>query len=435
MVGKIRDKFNKLPARQMLDMVVNDAISAKASFIHIEPGEQDVMVRYRINGSLVEISRFPKKRFDSLIERLKSLANLDTRIRNIPQDGKFKIYQTDSSYLLQVSFIPTIKGEKISIKLLDNQVDIPNLTDLGYWGAGLVAIRSALNQPSGLILLCGPKQSGKSLSLFSLLSSVDSSDIKIATIEDQTEYILADAVQMQVNPKTNLTLGSGFIALQKHDNDIIMVSELRESEIAKLVFSHATRNKLVISSIYAGSIEETIHKLNHMGISPAEITHGLRLISSQRLIKRLCQSCRESYTPDKNTLDSIDKLLNLNGSNIKAIHKLELAYLQETNNNPKISPKDLSTTETKIRRLWRHSKTGCQDCLFRGFSGYIGLYEVVRLSPTIKSLVISLASPQAIMSQAIKEGTLSLQIDSLVKALAGYTVISEVFSLLGHAST
>lgn len=434
MVGKIKDSFNNLPASRMLDSLIDQAIESKASFIHIEPGELEVSVRYRVNGSLIEINRFPKKRFDSFLETVKALANLDTRLKNIPQDGKFKVSKDDNSHTFRVSTMPTIGGEKISINILNSSLLPPSLAELGYWGNGLGIIDRALSKPSGLVLLTGPKNSGKSMSLFGMLGNIQDPNIKIASIEDPVEYLIKNATQTQASHKTGLSLGLGLKVLDKQDNDIIMVSELIDSKTAKLVFHYASRNKLILTTIYADNIFDAIHKLDDMNISRAQAANSLIAFSSQRLVRRLCSNCREKFLPDKSLMKLVTELFGLNDPvKMKSLHSLENQFVSETilrDVASKVAKADnLNTTETKIKYLWRDHKGGCDDCQQTGYRGYVGLFEVINVSSAIKKLMVSLASAKVIIARATSEGTNDILTDGLVKALQGLTSINEIIAL------
>jgi len=430
MVGRNQDNFSKLPASQMLDELIVEAINNRASYIHIEPGDVDVLVRYRINGSLVEIDRFSKNRFDSFLERVKVLANLEIRVRNIPQDGKFSVLNNDENYTLRVSIIPTIGGEKVSINLLNSSKKAPSLEELGYWGHALDTIKSAIKKPSGLILLVGPRDSGKSLSILSMLSSINDPERSIATIEDPVDFIIKGAHQTQVNNRTNLTFSSGLRALAKHDSDIIMVGEIRDSETADLVFHYASRGKLILSSVYSNHISTAIDKLNDAGVSPNRVAHSLNTISNQRLVSRLCKFCRESFVPDNAHLTLLNEMFSLHSSdNMKKIHNLESSYINETSKDKTIVVKDFSSSETRIKKLWQAKRGGCDKCNYTGYFGRIGLYEVINVTPVIEKHITTLASPRLLAAKAFEQGSFSIFTDGLIKMLQGETSIHELFRL------
>lgn len=430
MVGKNIDSFKKFTAGQLLDSLIEGAIKAQATFIHIEPRNLEVLVRYRVNGALIEIDKFSKEKLNNLTERLRTLAGLEIGLVGVPQDGRFKISEKDKIYSIRVSILPTIDGEKISINILNGSTEPPTLTSLGYWGHGLKSIENTLELKHGVILLNGPGDSGKSLSLASMLGSVKDKDIKIATIEDPVEYILPRANQTQVNHKTNLTFSTGLKTIENQDNDIVMVSELRDSETANLVFQYGMKNNLILTSMHSRSGYEAIERLVNNGITRPLIAHSLRILSSQSLVRRLCETCREASVPDKATMSLINKIYKLpNPKQMKYIHKLEISYKNEIYAQKSTSQKNFNTTETKIRKIYLAHPGGCEDCSHTGYKGLIGLYEIINISESIQKLMLSLASSKVLMDKAIQEGTTNILIDGLIKSLSGKTSITEIFRI------
>ncbi len=426
MVGKKIDTLKKITAGQLLDLLIEKAVEARASFIHIEPRSAEVIVRYRVNGSLIEIDKFSKSKLESLSEKIKNLAGLENKLKNIPQDGRFKMSIKDEAFSMRVSILPTLDGERISINILSISSKLPSLVELGYWGTGLKAIQNALTQSHGVILIGGPANSGKSLSLVSMLNNITDTDIKIATIEDPVEYVLPKVNQTQVNHKTNLDFATGLKSIENQDTDVVMVSELRDSETANLVFNYGSNKNLILSSIYTKNINEAIEKLANIGISRPLIAHSLKLISSQRIVRRLCETCRELIVPNKYTLNLINDIFGLSSpKTMKYIHKLEANYKQESQKNQK----GLNTTDTKIKKVYISHNEGCDDCMHTGYKGSVGLYEVVNVSESIQKLILSLASPKVLFDRAKLEGTTSVLVDGLVKSLTGTTSINEIFGI------
>ena len=428
MVGKSKNTWAKMPASKIVDLLIEQAIESGANFIHVEPTNDDVLVRFRIHGVLKEIDRIPKNRYISVVERLKALANLNIKERYTPQDGRLKTIVGDDYYTLRVSVLPTINGEKVAINLQKDSSTAPSLSELGAWGPTLDSINQAMNVKKGVILVTGPTDSGKSTSVFSMLSNLTSPEIGIATIEDPVEYHIKNATQTQVNQKSNLTFLSGLRAILKHDANVIMVSELRDSETAELVFDTALHGRLIITSVYSDNAASAISQLRNAGTNQSLIAHGLKLVTSQRLVRRLCQDCMEPYEPDKLTLIKIEDLfLGGNAVNIKRLHKLKSIYLTDQDfSTTKLSPKNMSTTEDKIKRLWRPHSGGCDNCNQTGYKGRVGLFEALNISPAIQKLIVSLASGKVINQQALKEGMITIQTDGLIKALAGVTSLDEI---------
>jgi len=435
MVGKTLDITGKLPTAQLVDSVIGQAIDLKANFIHIEPIEDNIIVRLRINGSLQELSRLPKKRLDSLLDRFKTLSNMNVAERRMPQEGRFVFNHNDKFYILRLSVLPTIDGEKVVVNIVNETKQVPSLYDLGFWGTNLNILQQALTYRSGVILVVGQNDCGKSTTLFSMLSNINDPEQTIATIEDPVEYRIRGAHQTQVNHKANLSFVNGLQAILKHDANILMISELRESKVAKLAFNIAARGKLVVTSIYADDEFDAIELLASAGVNNNLIAHGLNVACSQRLVRRLCSKCREAFEPDKNTLLQLSAILNDNKLiDFKKLHELEIKYQTEklarvlTPRNP--SAKDLSTTETRIKRLWRVSKNGCSECFNTGYNSRISINEVFIKTETIEKLIASYTSKRTMREHAIREGMIPLAIDCLLKALAGEIAITEVFRSL-----
>ena len=424
MVGKKSNDFNKLSSSQMLNLIIESAIDESANFIHIESRDTDISIRFRINGALIEYNKFPKKRYDSLIQKLKKLSNLDAKQRNITQEGKFKINTNNKMYSLSVTVIPTIYGEKLSINILDRSKDIMSLEELGYWGGGLISIKKALESRKGLILLTGQRDSGKSTSLASILNSISDPNLKISTIEDPVEIIINKINQTQVNPKTNLTFTNGLKIIEKNDSDVIMVSDLRDKETIKHVFQYSSHGKLIISSIFSNNSIEAINRLVISGINHHLISHSLKILINQKLVRKLCLNCSETFIPNKKNLDLIGTIFNLDKPNqMKFIHNLELVYINEHEKN------ESNTSENKIKKLWQAHEGGCENCHNTGYSGRIGLFEIIRVTPSIEALITSLASPKVILNKAINEGTVTILVDGLIKALQGETSINEIYRI------
>ena len=424
MVAKTKNEWAKLSASKMVESLLEKAIAAEANFIHIEPSNDAISVRFRVNGLLGEAIEIPKKRFISLVERFKTLANLDVRERRIPQDGRFKTTVSNHAYSFNISVIPTVNGEKVTISIQDNEAELPSLINLGLWGNGLKAIQDVLKLKRGAAIITGPTDSGKSTTIYSILGNIDDG-ANIATIEDPVEYKLPNANQTQVNEKANLSFSIGLKVLVKHDTDVIMVSELRDNATTKLFYETASRGRLVIGSLYIDNAPAAISLLENLGTGPAQVAHLTKLITSQRLVRRLCPSCREIYEPDRLALIQIEELFSINSpARMRALHKLELEFLSTLTKSP--AKTSLNTTESKIKKLWRPHAGGCDKCSNTGYKGRVGIFEVMSISPAVQKLITGRGSTKVIQEQAIKDGMVTIQIDGLVKALTGITSIDEI---------
>ena len=411
------------PIAQTVNLLLEYAIRSQASDIHIEPREEHVQVRYRIDGVLKEVNRLPKNVLGALVSRIKILSNLKIDERRVPQDGRFKIKVAGKQYALRVSTLPITDGEKVVMRILDESNRAITLKQLGYWGHSLRTINEAIIQPNGMVLVTGPTGSGKSTSLFSILSKLNTPDVNISTIEDPVEYKIPGVNQTQTNVKAGMTFASGLRALLRQDPNIIMVGEIRDGETANLGVQAALTGHLVFSTLHTNNAATTLPRLLDMEIEPFLIASTVKAVVGQRLVRRLCASCRESYQPDTQEIDAITKLFNLReGQAFIDIHKLELEAIEQEVGGD-LPP---ATTEQTITQLFRASPEGCNECNSTGYKGRIGIYEVLGNSIAVQKLIVANATSNEIQDQAIKDGMNTMQADGLVKALRGDTTVEEV---------
>lgn len=421
------------PIAQTVNLLIEYAVKADASDIHIEPRENYVSIRYRIDGNLREANKLPKKVLNALVSRIKILSNLKIDERRAPQDGRFKVEVAGALYALRVSTLPIVDGEKVVMRVLNESSRAATLEELGFWGRSLVNISKAVVQPHGMILVTGPTGSGKSTTLFSVLSILNKPTVNISTVEDPVEYRVPNANQTQVNPVAGMTFANGLRALLRQDPNIIMVGEIRDKETANLAVQAALTGHLVFSTLHTNNASTSLPRLLDMGIEPFLIASTVRAVVGQRLIRRLCVDCREPYEPDAPTLERIAESFHIDqGTIMKAIHKLEEQALEagigKTNASKtnKHSTTELGSTETKITKLWRVSENGCEHCGHAGYKGRMGIYEVLDTSTEIQKLIVSDATSEALQDQAIKDGMLTMQVDGLIKALRGQTSVEEI---------
>jgi type IV pilus assembly protein PilB len=421
------------PVAQTVNLVIEYAVKAGASDIHIEPRESHVLVRYRVDGILREANKLPKKVLNALVSRIKILSNLKIDERRAPQDGRFKIQVGSQLYALRVSTLPIVDGEKVVMRILSEGARAQTLEELGYWGISLDTINKAIVQPHGMILVTGPTGSGKSTSLFSVLSMLNKPSVNISTVEDPVEYRIPGTNQTQVNPKAGMTFVHGLRALLRQDPNIIMVGEIRDSETAGLAVQAALTGHLVFSTLHTNNAATCLPRLLDMGIEPFLIASTVRAVVGQRLVRRLCTDCRESYEPESPILKQIAGIFNTDDSGtMKYIHELEEQALKagigaaDTGKANKQSAANLSTTDSRITRLWKIHENGCESCGHSGYKGRVGIYEVLGNSNTIQKLIISGSTSDQIQNTAVKEGMLTMQSDGFVKALRGQTTIEEI---------
>lgn len=411
------------PIAQTVNLLLEYAIRSNASDIHIEPREEYVQVRYRIDGVLKEVNRLPRNVIGALTSRIKILSNLKIDERRVPQDGRFKINIGGKQYALRVSTLPVADGEKIVMRILDESNQAVTLKDLGYWGHSLDVISKAITEPNGMILITGPTGSGKSTSLFSVLTMLNTPDVNISTVEDPVEYKIPGVNQTQTNVKAGMTFASGLRALLRQDPNIIMVGEIRDGETANLGVQAALTGHLVFSTLHTNNAATCLPRLLDMGIEPFLIASTVKAVVGQRLVRRLCNVCRQSYTPNADEIKAITHLFNLReGQDFKHIHELE----QEAANQHIGGDVPLNTTDTTITKLWKAAPEGCDECRHTGYKGRIGIYEVLGNTIPVQKMIVANATSNQIQDQAISEGMVTMQTDGLIKALRGGTTVEEV---------
>ena len=410
------------PIAQTVNLLLEYAIKSHASDIHIEPREEFVQVRYRIDGVLREVNKLPHNVLGALVSRIKILSNLKIDERRVPQDGRFKIKVSGKQYALRVSTLPIADGEKIVMRVLDESNQAISLEKLGYWGLSLATIKNAMAQPNGMILVTGPTGSGKSTSLFSVLSELNTPDVNISTIEDPVEYKIPGVNQTQTNAKAGMTFASGLRALLRQDPNIIMVGEIRDGETANLGVQAALTGHLVFSTLHTNNAATCLPRLLDMDIEPFLIASTVKAVIGQRLVRRLCQSCRQAYTPSQEELNYITQMFNITPESMPHLHELEEQAASESIGGD--TP--MGTTDATIVQLWKPSPEGCDECGHNGFKGRVGIYEVLGISVAIQKMITANATSNDILEQAISEGMITMQMDGLIKSFRGVTTIEEI---------
>ena len=410
------------PIAQTVNLLLEYAIKSNASDIHIEPREDYVQVRYRIDGVLKEVNKLPRNVHGALVSRIKILSNLKIDERRVPQDGRFKIKVSGKQYALRVSTLPIADGEKVVMRILDESNQAISLDKLGYWGLSLATVKDAMAQPNGMILVTGPTGSGKSTSLFSILSELNTPDVNISTIEDPVEYKIPGVNQTQTNAKAGMTFASGLRALLRQDPNIIMVGEIRDGETANLGVQAALTGHLVFSTLHTNNAATCLPRLLDMGIEPFLIASTVKAVIGQRLVRRLCMNCRQEYVPNAEELSYIVQMFSLKQGSIQRLHELEgQAFADKIGGDT-----PMGSTDVTIQRLWRPNPEGCDECNHVGFRGRVGIYEVLGISVPIQKMITANATSNDIQEQAISEGMVTMQTDGLIKSLRGVTTIEEV---------
>lgn len=418
-----QDVAEDSPIAQTVNLLLEYAIRSHASDIHIEPREEYVQVRYRIDGVLKEVNRLPRNVLNALISRIKILSNLKIDERRVPQDGRFKIKVSGKQYALRVSTLPVADGEKVVLRILDESNQAVSLESLGYWGKSLASMKLSLTEPNGMILVTGPTGSGKSTSLFSALSILNTPDVNISTVEDPVEYKIPGVNQTQTNTKAGMTFANGLRALLRQDPNIIMIGEIRDSETADLGVQAALTGHLVFSTLHTNNAATCLPRLLDMGVEPFLIASTVKAVVGQRLVRRLRPETRSSYQPTEEEKQMIIKMFNLRpGQDFRYIHELEKQAAAEGVGGD--TP--LSTDENGIKTLWRANADDDADGAQDGYKGRIGIYEVLNNTVDIQKLIVARATSTQLQDQAIADGMVTIQTDGLIKALRGETTVEEV---------
>lgn len=420
------------PVAQTVNILIEYGVQAGASDIHIEPREDFVVIRYRIDGMLREANKLPRKLLGALVSRIKILSNLKIDEKRAPQDGRFKVEISGQIYALRVSTLPILDGEKVVMRILNESTKPANFTELGFWGKALSDLQHAIVQPHGMVLVTGPTGSGKSTTLFSVLSELNKPNVNISTVEDPIEYHIIGANQTQVNPVAGMTFTNGLRALLRQDPNIIMVGEIRDGETADLGVQASLTGHLVFSTLHTSNAATCLPRLLDMGVEPFLIASTVRVVVAQRLVRRLCIDCREPFKPDSVVMKQLDISFGIDkNGGVKRINELETIALKDGIGKPNKAKSygdtgDLSSTATSINRLWKAHEDGCDNCNHNGYKGRIGIYEVLTNSPEIQKLIVASSASEAIEKMAVSENMLSMQLDGLIKSLRGETTIEEV---------
>lgn len=421
---KEEDISEDSPIAQTVNLLLEYAIKSSASDIHIEPREDHVQVRYRIDGVLHEVNRLPKNVLGALVSRIKILSNLKIDERRAPQDGRFKIKINQNTFAFRVSTLPISDGEKVVMRVLSESSEALTLRQLGMWGKSLEIINKAIHQPNGMMLVTGPTGSGKSTTLFSVLSILNTPDVNISTIEDPVEYKIPGVNQTQTNPKAGMTFASGLRALLRQDPNVIMVGEIRDGETANLGVQAALTGHMVFSTLHTNNAATCLPRLLDMKIEPFLIASTVNAVIGQRLVRRLCKHCRERVEMPKDLQQQIFDLLHINQEFDNAkMHRLE----KQAKEDGVGEDVELSTTDKNIDYYWKPHEGGCEHCNHTGYKGRVGIYEVLDNTVEIQKMIITAATANEIQDQAIKEDMIIMRTDGIIKALRGMTSFEEVF--------
>ncbi len=401
------------PISRALNTILEYAVRSRASDIHIEPTEVDLRIRCRIDGVLREIMKLPKSIEPALISRIKILSNLKIDEHRVPQDGQFAVRTAGKDVDLRIAISPVVWGEQVIIRLLDKTGSSFALEDMGYAGRALRAIRKGITKPNGMVLTSGPTGSGKSTSLYALISEIKNDTVNIVTLEDPVEYKMVGVNQIQVNTDVGLTFASGLRSILRQDPDIVMVGEIRDKETANLAVQAALTGHLVFSTLHTNSAAGVLPRLLDMGIEPFLIASTVNTIIGQRLVRRLSDK-KEPVNANEREIASIHETVGY----LLPKTKEEVAKVSED-----MGYKDLPLAGQNAYTLMK-GKDSPQNP--GGYKGRVGLYEVMDVTETIQNLIVKRSTSADIQRQAIAEGMVTMRQDGYMKALQGLTTLEEV---------
>jgi len=390
-VTDVRSQAEAAPVVKMVNLIVLEGIKQGSSDIHIEPTVNDVQVRIRVDGMLRDFMQVPKWLHGPLVSRLKILSKLDISERRLPQDGRIKVHFQDRDVDLRVSTLPTHFGEKVVLRVLGSGQTVPATTGLGMRGEDLQLLKSACAQPQGMILVTGPTSSGKTTTLYSILNEKKDPSINIITVEDPIEFQMPGISQVQVNLKAGLTFAASLRSILRQDPDVILLGEIRDLETAEIAFHASMTGHLVFSTVHTNSTTATVARLLELGVDPYLVGTSVNLILAQRLVRRICGSCREEYAPN---------------------------------------PEHLERLRIQEEGYTFYHGAGCEACGKTGYLGREGVFELLRMTPTVKELVNRKASELELRKAALAAGTRLLLQDALDKVAQGITTVEEVLRVI-----
>ncbi len=389
--GDLLDDTSGAPVIKLVNLMFSQAVRAGASDIHIEPFKSRLAIRKRVDGILYDMFSPPIHIQSALVSRIKVMAKLNIAEKRLPQDGRTEIRIADKNVDVRVSTLPTAFGERVVLRLLDKSTVLLKLTDLGMLPERLKQFNSLIHAAHGIMLVTGPTGSGKTTTLYAALSTINNTDINIITVEDPIEYQMEGIGQVQVNPKIDLTFANGLRSIVRQDPDVILVGEIRDLVTAQISIQAALTGHLVFSTLHTNDSSSAVTRLIDMGIEPFLVTSSVNAILAQRLVRRLCKTCREPVEPNQESLQSIG-----------------------------ITPEMLEG-----RTIYRDK--GCPDCLQTGHRGREGIFELLLMDDDIKSTILRTSDANAIKKVGVENGMSTLRMDGARKVLEGITTIEEIF--------
>ncbi len=402
-VEEFQRMAEEAPIVRVMSVILRNAVEGEASDIHIEPGREKLKVRFRVDGMLYSSLFLPLKTHEAIVARVKILSKLKIEERRPPQDGRFVSKFGEKTIDFRVSTLPTTLGEKVVIRVLDPESKIDKVEDLGATGKNAETIKEATKKPTGMILATGPTGSGKTTTLYVLLNKLNKEEVNIVTLEDPVEYFIPGVNQSQTKPEIGYGFAQGLRQIVRQDPDIIMVGEIRDEETAELAIHAALTGHIVLSTLHTNDAVGVIPRLIDMGIQPFLLTPSLNMAIAQRLVRKLCEKCREEYDPPEEAKKMIESEL-----------------------------KGVKEADTDSFKLYRPK--GCNTCGSSGYKGRIGIYETLSMDDKLAEVVLSNASESKIKQQAKRQGMITMRQDGIMKAIKGETTIEEVIKVTKEAA-
>ncbi len=392
---QIAEIIKEAPIAKIVSTILEYAVSSRASDVHIEPQEDRIRVRYRIDGILYDKLSLPKTVQEAVVSRIKILSNMKIDEHRIPQDGRFNFKVDNNEVDLRISVMPASSGEKIVMRLLRKSGEVPTLQELGLAGVSLKYLETSILRPHGIILACGPTGSGKTTTLYSVLEKLNSTRVNIMTLEDTVEYQMPGVNQVQINPAVGLTFATGLRSFLRQDPNIILVGEIRDEETTELALQASLTGHLVFSTLHTSNASGALPRLIDLGAEPFLLSSTMNGIIGQRIVRKICTYCKETYPPLRQIVDEMRNSLG------------------------KLFPQ--GNVEIKLSK-----GKGCEKCAGSGYLGRIGIYEVLPISNKIADLILEHPDSQAVEREAILEGMITMKQDGYLKVLQGVTTPEEV---------
>ncbi|GAC1323664.1 MAG: hypothetical protein NVSMB13_03900 [Mycobacteriales bacterium] len=394
-LAKVREVVDDAPIVKFVNLLITQAIQDRASDIHIEPAERDLRVRFRIDGVLHEVMRSPKTIQAGVISRLKIMAEINIAERRIPQDGRLSVNANGKKIDLRVATLPTVWGEKVVMRILDNSTAMLTLADLGFSEPNYVNYSESFTKPYGMILVTGPTGSGKSTTLYATLNIVSTPEKNVITVEDPVEYRLPGINQVQTNIKAGLTFASALRSILRSDPDVVLIGEIRDHETAQIAIEASLTGHLVLSTLHTNDSPSAISRLIEMGIEPFLVGSALDCVLAQRLARRLCSKCKEAYTPTE-----------------EALRHARYPWM----------------ASEQAPTLYR--PVGCSTCAKTGYKGRLALHEVMPVTEEIERLAVERSSAEMIGRVAREQGMITLRMDGMAKVALGITSLEEILRVV-----